>query len=1651
VAVRSQVEAGYVPPSPEHAAQLVADLHTGRGAHGIIAQSIGGGGGNGGHSVAIGTGVGGPKETWNVNSSMSVGGFGGSGGSGGRVDVGNHGSVTTRDDDSHAVLAQSVGGGGGNGGSAFTASIATGAANEGRSMNNSFSLGGFGGNGNLGGDLEVLNHGVLTTTGDNADGIRVQSVGGGGGSGGTARGMNLLLKAGSATLEKGHSAGANWKFQAQVGGFGGTGNHGGAVEVTNHGTVITRGTHSRGIFAQSVGGGGGSGGDGIKGTGTKFDTFSAVPFLLLESSGGAGVWGKKPLTLLRDWSFIVGGRAGSSGDGGAVRVDNMGSITTFDYGSTAIVAQSIGGGGGEAQGFGVSENEKASAASGGKAGAGAMGRFAIGGGGGAAGHGGTVDVLNHARLFTSGDAAHGIFAQSVGGGGGVAGNIERVRTPELGPLPAMNLGLGLDFGADGGSGGNGGAVTVASAGDIGTEGANAYGIFAQSVGGGGGLAGGIGTITEIIDRAFGLNFAGSVGGNGSGGAVTVTQAGTIRTLGVAADGIFAQSAGGQGLGGTVDITLNGNIFALGEGSNGILAQSSGIEGTGNITVTIDSGAVVGGSPGGDDITTAGAGVLILDGNSNRVTNRGTITTTAGVAGFAVRATGGNETLHNFGTLTGSVDLGTGTNALINAAGGLFESGATIQLGAGNAFSNSGLLSPGGAGLLQTSTLTGNLLHTGTPALLIDLGEIGQSDRLVVSGTASMGASRTTVDLNMSIIPAGNGAYTVVEATRGGLAGADFRFGTLFGSMPIGRTFELVNSDTREQVTLLPSSGAFYWRGAASNLWSSPFVNGESNWTRTAAPADFIYGTPGAATDVIFLSTGSRTALGADFSINSLTFAGSGDPAAVAIEGEHSLTIAAGGIAMERGSGDATVAVDVVLGADQQWSNESSSRFAVTGSRITGSGRQLTVGGSGATVIGSAIETGTGSLTKRGTGTLFLTGTNRYSGGTTVSAGVLVGNTGSLQGGIRNDAAVVFDQNGTGTYAGEMTGSGSLRKQGSGLLILSGANSYSGGTIAADGTLQGDTRSLQGDILNDAAVVFDQAGTGTYAGSMFGTGTLTKRGAGALTLSGPSGAFLGHTTVVQGQLFVDGTLGGGSLVVQRGTLLGGTGLVPSTTVQGGGMLSPGHSIGVLGAAGDVRFDGGSIYSVETEPGGAADRTMASGALTLAGGTVEVLAQGSEYLPISQYAIFSAGAGVGGTFAGATANRSFLNPSLQYGARDVFLTLRRNDVDFRPRARGGSALQVASVLNELVATATGSMADVINGVYVRSDGDAFLDMRSMGGAHYQHVASGSLADARTFMDANLTRLGRSARPADAVEPGTPIVNDVPGAAAAAHAGWLNGDARSGWWIRGLGGSTSLAGTAVDTGARMPTAGVVAGFDRALGRNLTLGISGARNTPEVRQEDVSDNTAARMVHFGVYGRYRAGASRIDAAAAFGRQRYRTQREVSDGNAVSLASASYDGDSSSAHVEYGHSVLVRGITLEAEGGVQYGKIAFDETAEGGADVLSLLVPARRVSSQRSLLGARASKPFELRRGSTLTIEGRAAWMHEFERRPAMAARFAGDTATAGFLIPSIGDSRDSAVAGAGAYLDMNRRVRLHGSVVSEISSALTAVTGSLGLGWRW
>jgi hypothetical protein len=739
---------------------------TGIMANGITAFSIGGGGGTGGTSMARSLSAS-PKGS--VAFALAMGGKGGAGGDGGVVTVGNTGWIMTGGAMSYGIFGQSVGGGGGNGGDA-TASAQVIVAKNAAAI--AVSIGGSGGAGGMGNTVTVTNVGRIVTLGDDAHAIVAQSIGGGGGIGGAGRASsnpdvagellsflatnsddpdptkpppeqdkpNKNDKANSEQKKKGEKDDKKISVSIGVGGSGGNAGAGGTVIVTNTGTIDTYGYAAYGIFAQSVGGGGGAAGGG----GGESDGDVSVGVGIGASSGGAGKGGDVTVTNTgtiatrgddafgifaqsigggggiagagdgtggtdaKNIGISVGGAAGSSGDGGIVTVNQTGDVTTIGDRSIAIFAQSIGGGGGVG-GTGTGEDG---------------GAIIVGGSGSAGGKGGAINVTVTGDITTYGDGAHGIFAQSVGGGGGVGGDASG-NNPTL-QSHAMTIGVGV--GGSAGGGGNGGDITIGTTGNIVTSGYRTFGILAQSLGGGGGIGG-------SGNASFGtIPFAGSNGGAGSGGKITIDQSGSVIAIGLDSHAIFAQSVGGSG----------------GD----------------NITIRLHSGTVSGG--GG-----TAAGIYLDGGHTNSITIAAGATVTA-LSGSAIKETDGvdrsnvarvigNTSVTNSGNIFGDVDLGSGAGSLTSTASAMFMPNQVVNLGGGT-FTNAGQLDPGGT-KVATIAVTGNFVQTPTATYFVDASFGGASDLLAVTGTANVrGAIQPRL---VSLLP---NAPTNIVSAGGGFTG-----------------------------------------------------------------------------------------------------------------------------------------------------------------------------------------------------------------------------------------------------------------------------------------------------------------------------------------------------------------------------------------------------------------------------------------------------------------------------------------------------------------------------------------------------------------------------------------------------------------------------------------------------------------------------------------------------------------------------------------------------------------------------------------------------------------------------------------------------------------------------------------------------------------
>lgn len=762
----------------------------GHGAEGLLTQSIGGGGGVGTGSTINVTGL----DTWatavanipsglevdengdkinvgmNLNRTINIAATNGSGGHANTVTVTHDGTIQTYGIDSAGIVAQSIGGGGGSAGSAGAdsttgvlpdmpgSSILVQDSQSGGvtvivpvKINSTVNIGGAGFNTGSAGAVKLTSTGgKITTLGDYSTGVIAQSIGGGGGRG---RVVTVGAETGGA-LDGASQLSVDTKFT--LGGTFLAGDesvqsvgHGDAVQVTLSDASISTGQqsaagpssstpnsglHAYGVLAQSIGGGGG-----------------------LAIDGSADPNGSATLGMRLDFDVNMTEISGGTGGDVTLHIGQGGngvSITTYGDGAHGAVLQSIGGGGGIAN-FGSSAIAVPDGSARGiQLTLGAS--VSTGDGWGAQNpnfYGGAVQVIYDSDaaldIVTSGNGAFGIVAQSIGGGGGLVGVSQNVA------FDYYVIGVEYDNSANvyNDFAGSGGDVSIALPADttITTTGTGAHGIVAQSIGSGGGLVtsyqyGQVPQLSDTFDQT-------PTAAYGNSGIVTVSTNGQINVAGAGAYGVLAQSSSDSGgmfttadgvyLGQTaysyegggesraVTVNVQGSIVASGENGIGVLAQSQGLSGDGTVTVNVggDSpGTVTGGS--GEQ----GVGILISGGNSSNKVNITKDSWVWAASGSAIYAAGKKGTqkvdVDNQGQIYGNTWLQGGSIA------GNYQNptGKPPGVDAGT-LTNAGSLvaTPG-----KTSYVDGHLIQTASGRIVPHLDYSNDiSGQYIVTGSAKL--------------------------------------------------------------------------------------------------------------------------------------------------------------------------------------------------------------------------------------------------------------------------------------------------------------------------------------------------------------------------------------------------------------------------------------------------------------------------------------------------------------------------------------------------------------------------------------------------------------------------------------------------------------------------------------------------------------------------------------------------------------------------------------------------------------------------------------------------------------------------------------------------------------------------------------------------
>jgi fibronectin-binding autotransporter adhesin len=714
------------------------------------------------------------------------------------------------------------------------------------------------------------------------------------------------------------------------------------------------------------------------------------------------------------------------------------------------------------------------------------------------------------------------------------------------------------------------------------------------------------------------------------GTLTLNNGGSIVTgtgiLYLGGTGITSNASGTTAtLAGNYSLYTNQNFnIASGTTPSGVDLLVSGpiAEWTANSTVT-KTGAgklVLSGANGWNGVTTISAGVLNIQNASALGTTTAGTTVSSGAAlqiegniavgtealtlnGGGISSDGALRNMSGNNSYAGGITLGSASTinsdaGTLTLSGGIVNGGFTTTFGGASSITESGAISGNGA-LVKTGN--GTLTLSGVNTFLG--GSTINGGTLVVTSNSNLGGLASSINLNAGTLEIGTGFTTARMITLGNAAS----------------TFQVDAGQTFTVSTAITGTGTLNKTGGGTMVLSA--VNLFSGGTNVTA------GTLQLGAVDRLLTTASLTVSGGTFDLQ--TFG----------QATGAVTLSSGSIS---GSGTGT---------------------------LTGSSFTLQSG----TV--SAILAGTGTVTKNTSGSVTLSGSNSYTGSTTISAGTLQVNTNNALGtaasgttvangavltlnnvnyttaepltvngnGISNGGALL--NSGTSTFAGSINAAtnatinagggtlnltGGLSKNGTTLTITGGgtvniatngitgssansdlvvdgttvnentANSYNGPTyIRNAGILNANVANALPTSNGRTPIIMDDSGTGNSQltlGAPQAVDSLTGASSSLIKLNGNTvtvGSSSGTTTFAG---VISGT-GGLSKDGASTQILGGANTYSGSTTVSGGTLTVANGSGIaLGSTSGVTVNSGGTFLL-----GASDQVNNTATMTLAGGT------------------------------------------------------------------------------------------------------------------------------------------------------------------------------------------------------------------------------------------------------------------------------------------------------------------------------------------------------------------------------------------------------------------------------------------------------------------
>ncbi|MFA5262762.1 MAG: autotransporter-associated beta strand repeat-containing protein [Opitutaceae bacterium] len=580
---------------------------------------------------------------------------------------------------------------------------------------------------------------------------------------------------------------------------------------------------------------------------------------------------------------------------------------------------------------------------------------------------------------------------------------------------------------------------------------------------------------------------------------------------------------------TVSGAVSGSANLIKEGTGGkLLISGNNSTYTGNIYINAGTMQISNANALGD---TTGK-TIVADGATLELTNNITAPEAIDVAGIGVSGYGAIRNLTGANTISGNITLKNDARLVADAStmtvSGSIGTTANSSLnvaGAGNV-TLTGAVNVNAVSKDGSGTLTFSSVNNQFGSLTINAGTVATSANNIIPVAAAVNMTGGTFNLTDRTETIGSLAGTAGAVTLGA--------GTLTTGGNNGTTTFAGNiTSTTGGILTKTGTGTLTLAGAGANTYT-----GATNINAGAINIQ-------KATGLGAVSGGTTVASGAQLQLQG----------AIAV-GAEALTLSGTGLsstgALLNVSGNNSYAGAITLNAATRINSDSGTLTldVASGNGIaSASAQNLTFGGAGNVTVNDIIATGAGSLTKDGAGTLTLSAVNTFTGGLNLNAGTV-----TLNGANRLNSANAVTVN---------AGTLNLANYNETFSSLSGT----GGTVS----------------LGSAALTTGDTTTTSFAGTITGSGGLTKAGTGSMTLSGNNQYYTGAISVSAGTLVAAssnalGTTAGGVVVTSEATL----GLQSSIGAEA--LSLAGTGVGAGGAlrnlSGDNSFAGNITLTADT---------------------------------------------------------------------------------------------------------------------------------------------------------------------------------------------------------------------------------------------------------------------------------------------------------------------------------------------------------------------------------------------------------------------------------------------------------------------------------------